>query len=301
MGGSRSGAARSGDGWVARETMSGRFSLLSRTGKILLVGGVAVTVLALVATVAALSGDDSTGAGAADASLSGGISGIGGLGGAPERIQPTGSEPAGESEVPAPEPSGTLGVPGDGAATAPDRPKSPQERGKTPSYSAWAGPGCVGGGTYKENGRYSDGFEGWYTVRAGGHKGDGCDGRFSAIPMSGSESKDYGNTATWSWYVGSGYSTCSVSVIVPKGPRPQDVAGDPSVYRVLADPGDDDSLVKTFEVNQKALRGRGAVIEKIPVRNQQLTVQLVDRGKDWGGDREGAHHAAAQMRADCRP
>ncbi|MFF0450243.1 adhesin [Streptomyces sp. NPDC004609] len=269
-------------------------------GRALLVGGVAVAVLALVASIVAFSGDDPSGTGgAADVPVSGGAGSLGGIGGVPERIQPTSEPSPGEPGAVAPAPSGTLGVPGDGGAATPGtRPPSGTAH---PEYSAWAGPGCTGGGQYKEHGRYADGFEGWYTVRTGGHRGDGCDGRFSAIPMSGSESKDNGNTATWSWYVGSGYTTCSLAVVVPKAPRPQDVAGEPSVYRVLADPADDDSLIKTFEVNQTQLRGRGAVIQKIPVRGQRLTVRLVDRGRDWGGDREGAHHAAAQMRADCRP
>lgn len=70
---------------------------------------------------------------------------------------------------------------------------------------------------------------------------------------------------------------------------------------MLADPDDRDSAIKSFEIDQTSLRGSGLIVEKIPVRNQQLTVQLVDRGKDWGsGEIEGAHHAAAQMRADCR-
>ncbi|MFI6286060.1 adhesin [Streptomyces sp. NPDC051018] len=267
----------------------------------LLVGGVAVAVLALVSSIVAFSGDDPPGT---DSAGDGSVSGAAGsLGGVPERIQPT-SEPSpgepGAATPTPPAPSGTLGVPGDGGAA----PASPGRPGKTahPVYSAWAGPGCTGGGQYRESGRYADGFEGWYTVRTGGHRGDGCDGRFSAIPMSGSESQDNGHSATWSWYVGSGYTTCSLTVVVPKAPRPQDVAGEPSVYRVLAGPAaDDDSPIRTFELNQTELRGRVAVIRKLPVREQQLTVRLVDRGRDWGGDREGAHHAAAQIRADCRP
>jgi hypothetical protein len=36
------------------------------------------------------------------------------------------------------------------------------------------------------------------------------------------------------------------------------------------------------------------------VRGGEFTIQLVDRGQDWGDEeREGAHHAAAQIRADC--
>lgn len=281
-----------GGAWVARETMAGRVSLLSRTGKILLAGGVALTAVAVVVSAVTLYVGDSAATeanGSGDADFD-----PGDFGGAPQRIVPTalpGTSPT-ASSTPRPAPS-----PGGSATKKPATPGAPVR----PSYSAWAGPGCTGGGLYRETGRFSDGFDGWYTVNIGGHKGDGCDGRFSAVPMSGSDTKDSGGRATWSWYVGSGYTTCSVAVVIPEANRDQDVAGDPTTYRVLADPDDEDSAIKSFEIDQTSLRGRGLIVEKIPVTNQQLAVQLVDRGKDWGSDeRDGAHHAAAQMRAICR-
>ncbi|NUL04374.1 adhesin [Streptomyces lunaelactis] len=281
---------------MARETLAGRVSLLSRTGKILLAGGVVLTALALVVSAVSLYGGDSARAGA---DASGGDSDFGrgdGLGGAPQRIEPSalpGTSPSASptgSSSPSPRPTGSRGG---------KKPKPPQNA-SSPSYSAWAGPGCSGGGLYKERGRYSDGDDGWYEVDEGGHRGDGCDGSFTAIPMSGSTTKDSDGTATWSWYVGSGYTTCSVSVVIPESRRDRDVAGEPTTYNVLADPDDQDSAIKSFRIDQTKLRGSGLIVEKIPVRNQQLAVQLVDRGQDWGGDRDGAHHAAAQMRADCR-
>jgi hypothetical protein len=177
----------------------------------------------------------------------------------------------------------------------------PPEEARGPAYSAWAGPGCTGGGIYSEENRFSDGDDGWYTVSSGGHRGDGCDGRFTAVPMSGRSTKDGSGRATWSWYVGSGYDTCSVAVVVPDSGRERDVAGRPTTYNVLSDPDDPGSVVKVFEIDQTELRGSGLVVEKVPVHDQKLTVQLVDRGEDQGdGDRSGAHHAAAQMRAECR-
>jgi hypothetical protein len=281
-----------GGAWIARETLAGRISLLSRTGKILLAGGVVLTALALVVSAVTLYGDvaEPAAAGAAD----GGSGAPGDLGGPPQRIVPTAlpspSPSVSPSRSPLPTPS----------RVSPQKPRPPQ-KAHGPSYSAWAGPGCSGGGRYREHGRYSDGDDGWYTVDSGGHRGDGCDGSFTAIPMSGSEDQDRGNTATWSWYVGSGYATCSIAVTIPKSDRDGDVAGQPTTYHVLADPDDEDSAVKSFQIDQTALRGSGLIVEKVPVHDQQLAVQLVDRGQDWGDDdREGAHHAAAQMRAECR-
>ncbi|MEU4492976.1 adhesin [Streptomyces sp. NPDC023998] len=256
----------------------------------MLAGWVVLAVLALVVSAITLFGGESSSANASDDP--GSDFDPGDLGGPPRRIAPTeepGTSPSDSSATPSPSGSGP-GKPG--------TPKPPQSR---PPYSAWAGPGCTGGGLYRETGRFSDGFDGWYTVSTGGHKGDGCDGSFTAVPMSGSATKDGNGRATWSWYVGSGYTTCSVAVVIPKTPRDQDVAGDPTTYHVLADPDDEDSTIRSFEIDQTSLRGRGLTLAKIPVRNQQLAVQLVDRGKDFGGDREGAHHAAAQMRAECTP
>ncbi|ATW49054.1 adhesin [Streptomyces peucetius subsp. caesius ATCC 27952] len=246
----------------------------------------AIAVVVLALALAACGPYDSEPAGASDDRSGGGgaADDIGDLGGAPQRITPT----------------DTPGTPSTSPGRATPKPPTksePPRNPQGPSYSAWAGPGCAGGGLYRENGRFADGTDGWYTVGSGGHRGDGCDGSFTAVPMSGSPTKDRGSTATWSWYVGSGYRTCSVAVVVPDGDRDQDVAGEPTTYNVLSDPDEPGSVVKVFEIDQTKLRGSGLVVEKVPVHDQQLVVQLVDRGRDRGGD---AHHAAAQMRAECR-
>jgi hypothetical protein len=266
-----------------------------------------LTVLALAVSVVTLyGGGDAEPAGAegADgADASGGD--LGGLGGAPQRIVPTALPPsasvsasASASASASPTGQGSPSPGPSGSATA--SPKPPGGR-QGAAYSAWAGPGCSGGGVYTERGRYSEGDAGWYTVNSGGRTGNGCDGRFTAIPMSGSATRDGEGTATWSWYLGSGYTTCSVSVVVPESNRDRDVAGKPTTYLILTDDDAGASAIRSFEVDQTSLRGSGVIVEKIPVFNQQLSVRLVDRGVDRGSAaREGAHHAAAQMRADCR-
>ncbi len=302
------GRTPGGGGWIAKETLAGRFSLLSRAGKTLVVAGVLVTACALVLSVSVLYGGEEEPTASAAGAAGGEPPGPGGRGGAPQRILPTAlPEP---SPSPSRSPGGRPGP--DPAPTPAPRPPAPASPSKAPpppppspsvprsSYSAWAGPGCTGGGHYREHGRYADGDDGWYTVPAGGHRGDGCDGRFTAVPMSGSATRDYGNTATWTWYVGSGHTHCSIAVTVPNPRRPQDVAGQPTTYHVLADPDDPRSAVKSFRIDQTEVRGSGVIVARVPVTGRQVTVQLVDRGVDWGSDdRTGAHHAAAQMRADC--
>lgn len=225
------------------------------------------------------------------------------LGGMPQRIGPTFLP----EELPAPgaSSSGPVAKP---EPSAEPKPKPKPEAKPTPRpvpagrgawFSEWAGPGCPNGArTY---GRYSDGREGWYDVDSGGHEGNGCDGRFIAVPMSGAADRDRGNTVTWTWRPGGGYARCSVAVRVPWSSREEDVAGDPTRYHVLADPRDSGSVLAAFDIGQRSMRGGAVVVHDLPVRDGVFSVQLVDRGRDWGyGDRDGAHHAAAQIRADCR-
>ncbi|WP_240138083.1 adhesin [Streptomyces sp. MUM 178J] len=296
------GARAPGGAWIAKETLAGRFSLLSRTGRTLVVAGVLVTACALVLSVSVLYGGDDEATASTAGPAGGEPQSPSDRAGAPQRILPSAlpEPPPSPSPTPTPSPSPSPSAPP--SKTPPPPPPSPSvsPSASRTSYSAWAGPGCAGGGHYREHGRYADGDDGWYTVPAGGHRGDGCDGRFTAIPMSGSATRDYGNTATWTWYVGSGYTHCSIAVTVPNPRRPQDAAGQPTTYHILTDPDDSRSAVKSFRIDQTELRGSGLIVVKVPVTDRRVTVRLVDRGIDWGSsDRTGAHHAAAQMRADC--
>ncbi|MER6912325.1 adhesin [Streptomyces sp. NPDC000594] len=330
---------------MARDTVLGRLSLLSRTGRILLVGGIVLTALALAASVMTLRGGESSrskenGAPREPGLLPDELGDLGGLGGVPQRIEP--SPPAGSSgagragdragerrSTESTKSAGSAGGAGSAArSSSPDPRKSREaasgttapsaggtagtagaggrEPGRTgrdvqrPVYTAWAGPGCSGGGRYQEHGRYQDGDEGWYTRWSGGHRGDGCDGRFSALPMSGHDDSDGGGWVAWSWYVGSGFHWCDLTVVVPRAERGRDVAGDPSVYQVRAARSQGGGLLRSFAVDQVAQRGKALRISRVGVSDEQVTVRLLDRGRDWGEGREGAHHAAAQMRLECR-
>ncbi|MER7107349.1 adhesin [Streptomyces sp. NPDC000229] len=172
---------------------------------------------------------------------------------------------------------------------------------RPPTYTAWAGPGCTTDTTYREQGRFENRDVAWYTVASGGFRGGGCDGRFTALPMSGSPDRDGTGTATWTWPVGTDYTRCALAVYVPKGPRDIDVAGDPTVYRVLADPDDRTSTYAVFGVLQTIHRGTLVQVGTYPVKSPTFTVHLTDRGRDWGAaSLTGAHHAAAQLRLTCR-
>lgn len=284
---------RSGGGggaWVARETLAGRISTLPGGRKAWLAAGVVVLAGSLVAAaslIASAGGETRTGAvGRADAG--GGEAGDrvgGGAGdrvGAPTRISPSDTRPDTGPSTSSP-------------ATPPAPPGQPAHR-----YTAWAGPGCSTG-EYREYGRFENGDAGWYTVASGGFRGGACDGRFSAVPMSGSPDEDRGSTATWSWHLGSGFRECALTVFVPRSDRDRDVAGNPTVYRVLSDPANADSAYTGFAVRQSVHRGSAVDVNSYPVKGDTFAVQLIDRGRDWGSTGlVGAHHAAAQLKVSCR-
>ncbi|MEV1049801.1 adhesin [Streptomyces sp. NPDC049887] len=167
-------------------------------------------------------------------------------------------------------------------------------------FEEWAGPGCTTG-AYREVGRFENGDAAWYSVRRGGRNNTDCDGSFTAVPMSGSTAKDTRATAIWSWKLDDDYRTCALEVFVPRTNRASESAGDPTFYRVLADPDDVRSGYTGFGVRQTAHRGELVSVRSYPVKGDKVfAVQLLDRGRDWGSaGRIGAHHAAAQMKLTC--
>ncbi|MGW4039396.1 adhesin, partial [Streptomyces sp. NPDC004778] len=217
--------------WVARETLAGRLSTLPRRRKALLAAGVVVAAGGLFAVASLLlSGGGSVGGGSSRTDAAGRAGAV------PDRIG--GAAPT--RIVPGP------GTGTDSPDTSPPSSKPPEDGDR---FTQWAGPGCATG-AYEERGRFENGDAGWYTVENGGFDGDGCDGRFSAIPMSGSPTEDRGSTAVWSWHLGRGFSECALTVFVPDSGRPRDAAGEPTVYRVLSDPADADSAYTGFAVLQ---------------------------------------------------
>ncbi|MFE6700303.1 adhesin [Streptomyces sp. NPDC057718] len=292
-----SGTAGADGSWVARETLAGRLSTLPRRRRALLAAGAVVAAGGLV-TVASLlvSGGGSVGGGSSRTDAAGRAGAvpdrIGGA--APTRIAP--GPDAGTDPDTGTDPGTGTGTEAPGTPDVPAPSESPPDGNR---FTQWAGPGCAEG-TYRERGRFEGGDAGWYTVENGGFDGGGCDGRFSAIPMSGSPAEDRGSTAVWSWHLGRGFSECALTVFVPDSGRPRDAAGEPTVYRVLSDPDDADSAYTGFAVLQTEHRGSAVPVRSYPVKGDVFAVQLIDRGRDWGDARRvGAHHAAAQMRASC--
>jgi hypothetical protein len=164
-----------------------------------------------------------------------------------------------------------------------------------PKFSVVAGPGCPGG-AYLRTGFYTDGDSGWL-AGSQGYSGAGCDGRFDALPMSGSTTSDDPTLfVRWAFDPGS-HHECAVSVFIPGNGNKVLVGGEPAHYSVHQQSGG--AQLAGFHIDQPAALGRW-------VRGGSFTAQgafyvrLDNTGKDWSGDRNTyAHVAAAQVRAAC--
>ncbi|MGW2868022.1 hypothetical protein [Kitasatospora sp. NPDC001225] len=221
------------------------------------------------------------GAAAASGGSGGGGPAAGGTGGGgaanPAPNQPAPNQPA--PNKPAPNPS------------APQQPAPPAAKPPAP-VTVIAGPYCSGGGQYKTNGWFDQGSSGWRN-NSGGYSGDGCNGTYASMPMSGNANKDdNGNSVVWTFTVDK-VTSCTLSVYIPASGDVKQVGGNPSTYTVQSGGGQ----VGSFTINQTASRGSWVNNGPFTYRGP-ISVTLHSRGVDWGGS-SGAHHAASAVRATC--
>lgn len=220
--------------------------------------------------------------------------------------------PAG-GDIPEKEAKGGAGEPGTGTAPASTADKPTPESGtssqapkaqaaSTVVYTGVVGHGCPvpSGGGHKQVNYFSDGTAGWYTRSTGAWTGDGCNGSYAAVPMSGSTATDAKSRVMWWWRPGTGARTCQISVFIPHSNTTLYVGGHPSTYHVLVDANDRTTKYSSFTVDQAGLRGQWVNAGTFPVKGFTIGVKLLDRGDDSSSGWGKAHHAAAQMKATCR-
>ncbi|MFF7988835.1 hypothetical protein ACFZDG_03445 [Kitasatospora xanthocidica] len=230
-----------------------------------------------VANTGAGAGSSTGGTGQAQGGSGSAASGGGTAGGAkPAPVQPA-PPPAG-AQNPAPPPAGA------------QNPAPPPVAAKPPApVTAIAGPYCGG---YRTNGWYDDGDKGWRNY-SGGYSGEGCNGTYAAMPMSG-DGNDKGNSVVWSFTLDK-VTSCTLAVYIPASGSLKQVGGNPSYYTVQSGSGSAGS----FTINQTASRGSWVTKGPFPYRGP-MSLTLHDRGIDWGAA-SGAHHAASAVRATCTP
>ncbi|MFE6500369.1 hypothetical protein [Kitasatospora sp. NPDC057738] len=178
---------------------------------------------------------------------------------------------------------------------AAQQPAPPPAAAKPPApVTVIAGPYCSGGGQYKTNGWYDQGTKGWRN-NSGGYGGDGCNGTYASMPMSGDANKDdNSNSVVWTFTVDK-VSSCTLSVYIPASGDVKQVGGNPSLYTVQSGGGQ----IGSFSINQTASRGSWVNQGPFSYRGP-ISLTLHSRGLDWSGSTETfAHHAAAAVRATC--
>ncbi|MFF3108392.1 hypothetical protein ACFVSN_04345 [Kitasatospora sp. NPDC057904] len=220
-------------------------------------------------------------------SSGGGSGGSGGAGGnAPQQPAPGAAKPAvpGQQQ-PAPQQPAPQ-------QPAPQQPVPPAKPADPPPVVTVLGPGCSGKGSYRENGRFSKGIEGWIG-NSGGWSGDGCNGSYTSVPMYGDASKDDPSASVvWTFNLGNA-STCALSVYVPASGDVTKVGGHPTYYTVQSG-----GSGGSFNVNQTASQGSWVNVGSFAYSGS-LSVTLHTRGVDWGSGVSHAHHAASAIRATC--
>jgi hypothetical protein len=150
---------------------------------------------------------------------------------------------------------------------------------------------------YKRVGAHDDGERSFDLRSDGGWDGDGCDGSYFAVPMSGDADRsdpDIYNV----WWIKTGelrQGICNIHIYVPEAHEPQDVTGRPAFYNVVAGK-DNYTRVSGFAIDQVASQGRWVDAGNYVLRNGEIAVQMINRGDDRDG-----HVAAAQAAFACRP
>lgn len=181
----------------------------------------------------------------------------------------------------------------------PAAPAKPVALPPGPTFSAIAGKSCPQDDSkgYQRIGPYTDGTRGWYSRSSGGWTGDGCDGDFDAVPMSGYADRDDTSAFTVWWFRTGAVrrGTCAISVHVPWSGNDRDVAGKPAYYNVIAGRSDY-RRISGFKVYQTAARGSWVSAGTFPIYDGEIGVQMITRGQDPNQE----HLASGQLKVACR-
>ncbi|MFJ2780608.1 MULTISPECIES: hypothetical protein [unclassified Kitasatospora] len=209
--------------------------------------------------------------------------------------QPAPGQPAPQQPAPQ-QPAPGQPAPQQPAPGQPAPPKPPA----APSFSAVNCGNSAAG--YAQYGWWEQGTTGWTINSAGGYSGSGCNGKYAALPMSGSATKDDGNSVVWTFTTAPVTSgTCRISVYVPNNSDRKAVGGKPAYYTVQNSSSPNSGTIGSFSVDQTANRGGWVTASgTFPVSGGRIAVMLHSRGIDWGGGgADKAHLAASAVRADC--
>jgi translation initiation factor IF-2 len=271
------------------------------------VGKVAVGALVIVLSAGSVVGMSvllrGTGKSTAPASALAGGAGTG-AGNGSVLVSPSPSGKARSSAKPAANSPRTVIVPAPHPSRSTRSAAPPKPAAKVVTYTNVAGLGCtVNGASYVETGWYQNGDAGWWTLGSGSFAGNGCDGRFTDMPMSGTESDTAGQSIVWGFQVGSAAQSCKLSLFVPTSSSARDVAaksahiavihGTTAGHSTYVSPGGD------RVINQSAYHSRWVDLGTYPVHNGAIGAELTNRGSTSGYDMTYPHLAGGAVRISC--
>ncbi|WP_346143254.1 hypothetical protein [Kitasatospora cinereorecta] len=219
----------------------------------------------------------------------------------PATVVIAGGQPQQPAATTAPAAAGQPTTP---AAAPPAQPAAPAK----PTYSAVAGVGCSDKSTdvYLKDADFSKGSAGWLRSSTGGYRGDGCDGSYVAMPMSGDANKyDGGQGVLWHFDFRSKFTnaSCTMQIYVPANSDKEYVGGNPSHYFLWNkryDYGMSMTPLNSFDISQTGNRGSWVNAGTFAVDSGLVTLKLVNTGVDFGSTSVNhAHHAAAPVKLSC--
>ncbi|MEO3747904.1 hypothetical protein [Plantactinospora sp. B5E13] len=173
------------------------------------------------------------------------------------------------------------------------------------TYTGVAGRGCTSPGTtYTEHGWYTNGDAGWWTLAHGSYTGNGCNGQFTDMPMSGDANRDTaGQAIVWGFKVGSRAQQCTLSLYVPTSASSRDVAATNAHFAVVHGTTIDNTTYVNPSgdkyVNQGAHHSSWVTLGTWPVHNGMIGVKLTNRGNPYGYPMTYPHLAGGAVKARC--
>ncbi|MER8188080.1 hypothetical protein [Kitasatospora sp. NPDC094015] len=206
----------------------------------------------------------------------------------------------GAGPVTAPGRTGTPAAPTTPVAVPPVQPtpKPTTPPAAAPSYTGIGGAWCKSASVSFSQYGWWEGDHGWFT-QTGGFAGASCDGKFTSMPMSGSATKDDGNSVVWTFRTAPVTSgTCRISVYVPNNKDIRVVGGAPAYYTVQNGSSPGSGTIGSFSVNQVKNLGQWVNAGSFKLTGGSISVMLHTRGVDFDSANH-AHLAAASARADC--
>jgi hypothetical protein len=180
-----------------------------------------------------------------------------------------------------------------------------------PTWTAVAGPTCSNSAaTFSESGYYtaaSGGQQtGWITSGSGGYSGDGCDGGYVSIPLSGQPGLyDPSRYAQWTFHLSAGYThaSCELYTFIPDNQQIAYVGGNPAsyiAYGTASPSGSTTQSLGQYQIDQQtAERDQWLMSISVTVTTGLVTARLVDAGANTTPGTENAHAAAAQIKLTC--